>query len=237
MVFSDLGDSGYFETKESTWDCEKCENETLFSEKPSLIAMNCWKLLIYPENKEKSDKIKTWIKENFEKYDLNGKWIPSFKKKAYTVFVFYFKSKRKMWIFREKLSKELINRNILPIDNSYFLPYQRVCNSYERKFGYWRTWVSKYYPELLKTTLEKVKIQLCPICGNRLILRKGRHGEFYGCSKYPVCNFMLPKPIIFEVLEDGYAEYRIYKGALSGEVFLVTLDGSKIRIRRFAIRK
>lgn len=71
MVFSDLRDSGYFEAKESTWDCEKCENETLLSEKLSLIAMNCWKLLIYPENKEKSDKIKIWIK-------------------AYPIFVFYF---------------------------------------------------------------------------------------------------------------------------------------------------
>ncbi len=29
----------------------------------------------------------------------------------------------------------------------------------------------------------------CPRCGGDLILRKGRYGEFYGCSNYPHCKF------------------------------------------------
>ncbi len=29
----------------------------------------------------------------------------------------------------------------------------------------------------------------CPYCGSDLILRKGKHGEFYGCSAYPKCKF------------------------------------------------
>lgn len=29
----------------------------------------------------------------------------------------------------------------------------------------------------------------CPRCGGNLILRKGRYGEFYGCSNYPRCRF------------------------------------------------
>ena len=30
---------------------------------------------------------------------------------------------------------------------------------------------------------------VCPRCGGRLVLRRGAHGEFYGCSNYPRCTF------------------------------------------------
>lgn len=30
---------------------------------------------------------------------------------------------------------------------------------------------------------------ICPRCGGALVLRKGRNGEFYGCSNYPACRF------------------------------------------------
>ena len=29
----------------------------------------------------------------------------------------------------------------------------------------------------------------CSICGEKLVLRKGRYGTFYGCSNYPKCKF------------------------------------------------
>lgn len=33
----------------------------------------------------------------------------------------------------------------------------------------------------------------CPRCGGSLILRNGRYGQFYGCSNYPQCNYILSK--------------------------------------------
>lgn len=33
----------------------------------------------------------------------------------------------------------------------------------------------------------------CPRCGGSLILRNGRYGQFYGCSNYPQCNYVLCK--------------------------------------------
>ena len=30
---------------------------------------------------------------------------------------------------------------------------------------------------------------ICPKCGGNLVLRKGRYGNFYGCSNYPKCRF------------------------------------------------
>ena len=38
----------------------------------------------------------------------------------------------------------------------------------------------------LNTSDEKGK--LCPICNSVMILRNGKYGNFYGCSKYPYCK-------------------------------------------------
>lgn len=34
----------------------------------------------------------------------------------------------------------------------------------------------------------------CPECGRPLVERRGRFGEFYGCTGYPKCRFTRPKP-------------------------------------------
>jgi very-short-patch-repair endonuclease len=34
----------------------------------------------------------------------------------------------------------------------------------------------------------------CPKCGSRMLLRSGRFGKFYGCSKYPYCRATRPYP-------------------------------------------
>lgn len=33
----------------------------------------------------------------------------------------------------------------------------------------------------------------CPRCGGTLVLRTGKYGQFYGCSNYPRCNYILNK--------------------------------------------
>lgn len=33
----------------------------------------------------------------------------------------------------------------------------------------------------------------CPRCGGSLVLRNGKYGQFYGCSNYPRCNYILNK--------------------------------------------
>jgi DNA topoisomerase-1 len=32
-------------------------------------------------------------------------------------------------------------------------------------------------------------VGICPQCGNQLIKRMGRYGEFIGCSGFPKCRF------------------------------------------------
>jgi predicted RNA-binding Zn-ribbon protein involved in translation (DUF1610 family) len=40
-----------------------------------------------------------------------------------------------------------------------------------------------------ETSLKETESFLCEKCGAKLILRKGKYGEFYGCSNFPECKF------------------------------------------------
>ena len=43
-----------------------------------------------------------------------------------------------------------------------------------------------------KESLDEMKKQkICPYCKGELVLRKGKYGEFYGCSNYPKCKYIL----------------------------------------------
>jgi DNA topoisomerase-1 len=44
---------------------------------------------------------------------------------------------------------------------------------------------------IVKTEPEKLG-RLCPVCGNDLIIRFGRHGKFIGCSTFPKCRHTEP---------------------------------------------
>lgn len=46
----------------------------------------------------------------------------------------------------------------------------------------------KEYKENLE---EMQKSKICPYCKTPLVLRKGKFGEFYGCSNYPKCRYTL----------------------------------------------
>lgn len=36
--------------------------------------------------------------------------------------------------------------------------------------------------------------EICPECGNDLVIRKGRYGEFTACSNYPTCKYIKSEP-------------------------------------------
>jgi len=37
--------------------------------------------------------------------------------------------------------------------------------------------------------IENKETEVCPTCGGKLVMRKGKFGEFIGCSNYPKCQF------------------------------------------------
>ena len=36
--------------------------------------------------------------------------------------------------------------------------------------------------------IEATSDKICPKCGSKMILRRGRYGKFYGCSRFPYCR-------------------------------------------------
>ena len=48
--------------------------------------------------------------------------------------------------------------------------------------------------EIAKEIINKTKLNInkkiiCPICGNEMVIRKGKYNNFYGCYGYPKCRF------------------------------------------------
>lgn len=41
----------------------------------------------------------------------------------------------------------------------------------------------------IKEQQHNLESGICPRCGGRLVLRKGKYGEFWGCENYPKCKF------------------------------------------------
>lgn len=53
--------------------------------------------------------------------------------------------------------------------------------------------IKKHHIQTIKETQQKKKAQvnasICPKCGNALVTRNGKHGQFTGCSAFPKCRF------------------------------------------------
>lgn len=41
----------------------------------------------------------------------------------------------------------------------------------------------------IEDILNQWESDVCPFCGGKLVLRRGRRGDFWGCSSYPKCKF------------------------------------------------
>jgi len=50
---------------------------------------------------------------------------------------------------------------------------------------------------------------ICPRCSSTMILRNGRNGNFYGCSRFPRCRGTRPYTIQNASVESGDVDYHI----------------------------
>ncbi len=66
-------------------------------------------------------------------------------------------------------------------DNSLITGYGRFCRTCKGKRTYTQGAVSEKPTPILSDLT-------CPRCNSRMILRKGKYGKFYGCSKFPYCR-------------------------------------------------
>ena len=45
--------------------------------------------------------------------------------------------------------------------------------------------------KLKKNNEDKIKQNICPRCGGKLVEREGKYGKFMGCSNFPKCRFVV----------------------------------------------
>ena len=56
-------------------------------------------------------------------------------------------------------------------------------------FGLFEPRVEKAFDDMEKKAPEEIG-EICPECGNPLVVRNGRYGEFVACSNYPECKYI-----------------------------------------------
>lgn len=68
---------------------------------------------------------------------------------------------------------------------------ETISEVYERILKYRESFpVSRWeHLENISKTRAALNANICPRCGGNLVLRKGKYGQFYGCSNYPKCKF------------------------------------------------
>jgi ssDNA-binding Zn-finger/Zn-ribbon topoisomerase 1 len=54
--------------------------------------------------------------------------------------------------------------------------------------GGWRAFWLIDILRFIEKSLEK-SYGICPNCGGKLVMRKGKYGKFLGCNKYPRCKY------------------------------------------------
>jgi hypothetical protein len=73
-------------------------------------------------------------------------------------------------------------------DSSLITGYGRICLKCKGKSASSRT----EQPSAKIDECDKGNKLSCPKCNNMMVLRKGKYGKFYGCSKYPYCRGTRP---------------------------------------------
>ena len=51
-----------------------------------------------------------------------------------------------------------------------------------------KPYFKKVLPTPASTDIKNLEIPDCPKCGKKMKLRKGKYGQFFGCSDYPNCT-------------------------------------------------
>lgn len=74
----------------------------------------------------------------------------------------------------------------------------KIAEGNEDHIQFLKDFYAQFEPMVLKAFDEMEKIapqetgEMCPLCGKPLVVRRGRYGEFVGCSGYPECKYIKP---------------------------------------------
>ncbi|MDR2828481.1 MAG: type I DNA topoisomerase [Acholeplasmatales bacterium] len=93
--------------------------------------------------------------------------------------------------------------------------------------------LNRFYPEFktlydeAKVNMEKVQefsSELCPICGNQLVKKTSKYGQFFACSDYPKCKYIKrePKeePVVLDELCPECGSNLVQRKNSKGKIFI-----------------
>ena len=86
--------------------------------------------------------------------------------------------------FIKSFEKEILNTDL--VETKELLEAKNIKDKSARKVHV------KNIKSNIKDKEIKEKNMICPKCGNKLIERSGKYGEFIGCSNYPKCKYTAP---------------------------------------------
>jgi hypothetical protein len=71
------------------------------------------------------------------------------------------------------------------------LTTEEMEKAYERLLSAKADITTKEHVKNIRKQQSDLEKGVCPRCGGELVLRDGKYGEFWGCSNYPNCKFIL----------------------------------------------
>ncbi len=199
--------------------CSSCRRETRELGKPSLKAMDCWKIIVSLDT-EKFSKALDIIRDIIEDAWC---WIEYSVNEEEGIAITTCRKWSTMWSVREQLINKFLEERLIA---KPYLPYRRGGNYYDRDYGPWRLWAIRYYPEKLPVTnIASIKT-LCPHDGALM--------EYTGKGlKCMLCGLYIPETTIYETIENGVSEYRPRTGLYKEKIYILRYIGAdKILIER-----
>jgi predicted RNA-binding Zn-ribbon protein involved in translation (DUF1610 family) len=150
-----------------------------------------WKKIIY----KRKEKLYNPIKQNYGHIMALKEVLKDFKDLNYiSIVVFTTKSDLKVTtttdvIYTTKLLKTIknYNNNTIPDENKEAIYMKLLSLNIDNKDNR-KAHVQSIHNNI-KEKNNKINNNLCPKCGRELVTRKGKYGEFKGCSNFPKCRF------------------------------------------------
>lgn len=84
-----------------------------------------------------------------------------------------------------------VQNNTQHINSKVAIPLYSLYDYIGKNRGITSTEITKKeHIENIHLMRDKIAQNICPRCGGKLVLRRGKYGQFYGCENYPNCKFI-----------------------------------------------
>lgn len=105
---------------------------------------------------------------------------------------------RSLIVFVQNNTEHIKSNHVIPLEElKETLQYGEDILSIKQMKYIYETLLKNKADVTLKKHIKSIRRQkrnlergICPRCGGNLVLRKGKFGEFWGCSNYPKCKFI-----------------------------------------------